>query len=473
MEATKALAQWAAEAEVLDSAVVRERARDAIYDVIGCIVAGAGDAGSARVRQAMAGWGDGPATVIGSRAKASAPWAALANGMAAHALDFDDNYGPAFTHATAVLIPALLPLAEEIDASGRQLMDAYIVGLEAQAGVGLGVNRAHYDMGWHGTSTVGCIGAAAACGRLLGLDARQMAYGISLGVSMASGPKVQFGTMAKPYHAGMAAQHAVMAASLAAQDFEARDVALEGKLGFRDLYAGDVAQGWDDVMPHLGNPLKLERYGLSPKLYPCCGSAHKVLDMVIALRNEHGFTADDVAGVETKIGFGNRRNLMYDDPQQEMEARFSLTYCVAVALLNGRMSLGDFTPDAVHRPEIRRLLPLTSIEAYPQDAETADPESRMPHDVTIRLKDGRVLSESRKWARGTIYDPFGPEDYDAKFADCCAGFLSDEDMAAAQAKLRDIEDLGSVRDLTAHLVFEAGSDRGERFATRFGKVAAQ
>jgi 2-methylcitrate dehydratase PrpD len=473
MGATKALARWAAEAEVLESALVRERARDAIYDVIGCIVAGAGDAGSAKVRQAMAGWGAGPATVIGSSAKAPAPWAAMANGMAAHALDFDDNYGPAFTHATAVLIPALLPLAEEIDASGRQLMEAYVVGLEAQAGVGLGVNRAHYDMGWHGTSTVGCIGAAAACARLLGLDAAGTASAISLGVSMASGPKVQFGTMAKPFHAGMAAKNAVVSACLAAQGFEARDVALEGKLGFLELYAGGAGAGWDDVMPALGAPLKLERYGLSPKLYPCCGSAHKVLDSVIALRAEHGFTAEDVAAVEAKVGFGNKRNLMYTDPQQEMEARFSLNYCVAVALLNGRLSLGDFTPDAVHRPAVRRLLPLTSMDAYPQDAETADPESRMPHDVTIRLKDGRSFSDSRKWARGTIYDPFTADDYDAKFADCCTGFLSDADQAAAREKLWNLHDLASVRDLTAHLAFEAGADHGERFATRFGTVAAQ
>ncbi|MEX2642497.1 MAG: MmgE/PrpD family protein [Acetobacterales bacterium] len=473
MQATKELARWAAEADVMGSDLVRARARDAIYDVIGCIVAGAGDEGSAKVRAAVRGWGEGPATIIGSTRKASAPWAALANGMAAHALDFDDNYVAAFTHASAVLIPALLPLAEEVDASGQKLMEAYIVGLEAQAGVGLGVNRAHYDMGWHGTSTVGCVGAAAACGRLLGLDAKAMTSAISLGVSMASGPKVQFGTMAKPYHAGMAAKNAVVAAGLAAQGLEARDVALEGKLGFFDLYAGDDAAGWDDVMPRLGKPLKAEQYGLSPKRHPCCGSAHKVLDIVIDLRERHGFTADEVAAVEAKVGFGNKRNLMYTEPRQEMEARFSLNYCVAVALLNGRLSLADFTPQAVHRPEVRRLLPLTTMDSFPQGSEGADPNTRKAHDVTIRLKDGRSISETRQWARGTIHDPFDDADYDAKFRDCCEGFLSDDDLAAAQRMLEDIENVASVRDLTKHLVFEAGADHGERFTERYGKIAAQ
>jgi 2-methylcitrate dehydratase PrpD len=468
MEVTKALAAWAAETPEITSEVAIQRARDAIYDVIGCMVAGAGDEGAARVRATIAPYGSGLATVFGSKTKAPTPWAALANGMAAHALDFDDNYLPGFTHATAVLIPALLPLAEEIDASGRQLMDAYIIGLEMQAAVGRGVNRAHYDMGWHATSTVGCIGTAAACGRLLGIDVEQMTNAISLGVSMASGSKVQFGTMAKPFHAGMCAKNAVLAAQLAANGLKARDVALEGPLGFRDLYSNTDSGSWDDIVPNLGKPPAIEEFGLSPKLYPCCGSAHKVLDVVLGLQKQHGFSADDVVRVETLVEFGNKRNLMYTDPSQEMEARFSMNYCVAVALVHGRLSLSDFTPRAVQRPEIRKLLPKVTMDAYEEGAQGPDPTVRFPHKATITLKNGQTLTGETVWARGTIHNPFDASDLPEKFQDCCQGFLTPADFDATRKIFENLAELDSVRRLTGHLVFEAGSDRGERFAKRKG-----
>jgi len=471
MQATRELARWSAETPRITSELALARARDGIYDIVACMVAGAGDAGSARVRATIAPYGTGSATVIGSRIGASAPWAALANGMAAHALDFDDNYIPAYTHATAVLMPALLAVAEEINASGADLVDAYIVGLEMHCAIGRGVNRAHYDKGWHGTSTVGCIGTAAGCGRLLGLDSEKMTQAISLAVSMASGPKVQFGTMAKPFHAGMGAKNAVLAAHLAANGVEARDVALEGELGFLELYGGDGAMGWDHILPTLGDPLAIEQFGLAPKLYPCCGSAHRVLDGVLALRKEHGFTAEDVRQVDTKVGFGNKRNLMYDDPQQEMEGRFSMNYCVAVALRYGRVSLSDFTPDALHRPEVRALLPRVTMEAYPAGAEGPDPVDRLPHEIVVTLKDGRKLTDTVTWARGTIQNPFDEADLAAKYRDCCEGFLSPDDFDAAQEALRNITALTSVRDLTRHLVFEAGADSGQRFALRYANAA--
>ena len=466
MTVTGTLARWAAEAPVIESTVALTRARQAVWDTVGCMVAGAGDEGAARVRATIAPWGTGPATVIGARRKAPAPWAALANGMAAHVLDYDDNYHPASTHASAVLVPALLALGEEIGASGAGLLDAYVVGSEVQAAVAQGVNRIHYDSGWHGTSTVGTIGAAAACARLLGLDAKAMGNAISLGVSMASGTKVQFGSMAKPYHAGMAAQNAVLAAGLAANGLTGRDDALEGRLGFRALYAGSRSPGWKAALPDLGNPLYLETYGLAPKLYPCCGSAHRTLDGLLELRRRHGFRAADVAAVETLVGFTNNRNLMYPLPRDEMEARFSMHYCVAVALLFGRLSLADFTPRAVGRPRVRRLLALTHMRGRPQKDENNDPAKRKPVLVTVRLKDGPVLKTRVQYARGTVFRPFDDGDLEDKFRDCVAGFLAPGDVSAVERVLSCLEKLKTVRGLTRHLLFEAGADRGERFADR-------
>lgn len=457
------LAQWAAEVPAQWSEVALARAEHAIEDVVACMVAGAGDQAAARVRCAIAPWGKGTSTVVGQRTGAPAPWAAMANGTAAHALDYDDIFRPGITHATAVLFPALLALAEEVDASGAALLDAYIVGLEMQAAVGRGVNRSHYDQGWHATSTVGCIGTAAACARLLGLDPVQLSHAISLSVSMASGPKVQFGTMAKPFHAGLGAQHAVMAATLAKADLQGRATALEGGLGFLSLYGGANPRGWDHVLADLGKRLAIEDAGIIFKRHPCCGSSHLVLDCVLDLKREHGFDADDVIQVDALIGSGNKRNLMYDEPQNEMQARFSLQYCVAVALLNGRLSLTDFTSKAVGRPVVRRLLKLTRVRAYDPVDEPVDPDSRVAHRVEITLRDGRQLHAERAYTRGSIHEPFDEDDRAQKFKDCCSSMLMAEDVDALRSLLARLRDLDSVRSIGARLRVEAATDAGERF----------
>jgi 2-methylcitrate dehydratase PrpD len=364
-----------------------------------------------------------------------------------------------------VLLPALLALAEETGASGADVLEAWLVGIEIQVAVGHGVNRLHYDNGWHSTSTVGTIGAAAACARLLGLSAAMTANAISLGVSMASGTKVQFGTMAKPFHAGMAAKNAVMAARLAEAGVAAAPEALDDKYGFRDLYVGPASAGWSGMLDDLGTPLAVEKYGLEPKCYPCCAGAHRALDGLLALQAEHRFTAADVAAVDTLVGWGNASSLLYPDPVQEMEARFSMQYCIAAALSGGKLQLADFVLSAIQRPEVRRLFPLISMATHPRsDAEA--PAARKPAEITVRLKDGRVLHSTIQHARGTMFRPFSAAALDEKFRDCTEGLMPSPDAAALRQQLPSIASLGSVRELMQRLRFAAGSDRGERFIQR-------
>jgi 2-methylcitrate dehydratase PrpD len=469
---TQALGEWAATAPRDRGTIALERARDAIEDTVAVMVAGAGDEGAHAVRRVVAGYGDGAASVIGNNGQgAAAPFAALANGTSAHALDYDDNFLPGLTHASAVLVPALLALADAHDLSGARLVDAYITGLDVHAVLGRGTGRAHYDLGWHNTATVGCIGTAAACARLLELDADAVTRAISLGVSMAAGAKVQFGSAAKPYHAGMAAKNAVLAATLAAQGMDARRDAIEGARGFSALYAGEPDAPWDALLAAVRATPAIESSGLAPKLYPCCGSAHRVLDGVIALREQYGFRAVEVARVDATVGYGNQRNLCYPDPRHEMEARFSLEYCVAIALLEGRLTLADFTHEAVQRPQVRALFPRVHMHATAPGAEGTDPSARLPHAVQITLNDGRVLETSVLWARGTIAQPFTRSDRDAKFRDCCEGFLAPRSLAEARAALAGIATLASVRELTGHLRFQAGSDHGQRFTRRYAGAA--
>jgi 2-methylcitrate dehydratase PrpD len=170
-----------------------------------------------------------------------------------------------------------------------------------------------------------------------------------------------------------------------------------------------------------------------PKRHPCCGSTHNAVDIVLDLRAQHGFAADQVAAVETLVGIANRRNLAYPEPADEMQARFSMQYCVALALRKDRLELSDFSEAAVAAKPVRALLSRIGMDSHSAEEERAAAGWPLPHRVTIRLADGRVLSGERAAAKGTIADPFDDADRRAKFADCCRGTLD----AAEAERLHD------------------------------------
>lgn len=323
-------------------------------------------------------------------------------------------------HATAVLAPAILATAEALRASGHAVLDAYIVGLEVQSRVGEGVNLAHYERGWHSTSTIGGFGAAAACARLRGLDAQGCGAALSLAFSLAAGSKLQFGTMAKPLHAGMAAMHGVMAAALAAAGVRGKAEVLEGEWGFADLFG---APGMPGYAPHpVGKPLAIEQYGLKAKIHPCCASVHTAVDALLALRAEHGFAAEDVARIDTLVNRVSYDNLRYADPRTELEARFSMQWCIALALVQGRLSLADFTPAALRRREIRAWLPRIAMGHTQAGGEHPSLDNgREPARTTVFLKDGRKLERYAQHAKGTLQAPLSAAELEAKFADCAPG----------------------------------------------------
>lgn len=426
------------------SPLALQRAKEAIVDTIGCILAGANDETSRAVMRAFAGdisESAGSALISGSRASASI--AALVNGTAAHCLDFDDNFHPARAHASAVLVPALLSIATADDEiSGRQFVHAYLAGLEAQAAVGFGVIPSHYNRGWHGTSTIGAIGAAAGVAVLLGLGRDQVAQAMSIATSSACGPKGQFGTPAKPLHAGLAARNAVEAALLAKAGVAGRLDVLERSQGFKDLFGGDAATGWDELS--FGHDHIIETRGLVTKQHPCCASTHRAIDAARELQDQHKFRAEEVRSINTKVGISAMDNLAYPDPRDEMQARFSMQYCLATALVHGRLSLGDFTPSAIFRPDIRQLMPRISMSSYTAAEEVGT--ERLPHQVDIHLNDGRHFNIERLNADGSIQKPLGVAQLQMKFADCLrwAGLTADGD---AWQRLMDVDNVTSFRSL--------------------------
>src|SRR5688572_14688403 len=355
-----------------------ESAQRQFIDVIAVILPGAVEPVTRRLFETVEPWGAGPSTAIGQGARLAAPWAALVNGTAAHALDFDDNFDPAKAHATAVLAPAILALAEQEDASGRDCLDAYIAGLQILGRVGQGVNPAHRNRGWHATATVGAIGAAAACARLLKLDAAKAGHAVSIATSMAGGFMSQFGTMTKPVHAGLAAKSGVLAAGLARAGVDAGLATLDGTHGMNRLMVGPDYERLRDTLTHvehgqnlrfetagIGQPLLILSSGFRVKRFPNCGSAHRAMDGILELKDRHGFTVDEVETLHVRAPVTHLNNLMYTNPATALEAKFSLEYGVAVALVTGNCTLADFSDAAVRREEVRALFP--RIRRHPVD----------------------------------------------------------------------------------------------------------
>jgi 2-methylcitrate dehydratase PrpD len=453
-----AFAEWLAETPDSWAPEAIAAARNAFIDVIGVSVPGVLDPSTRNVFAGVRDWGTGPATAFGMGAGLSAPWAALVNGTAAHALDFDDNFDPAKAHATAVLVPAILALAEQENASGAECIDAYITGLQIMGRAGQGVNPAHRNRGWHATATMGAIGAAAACARLLKLPTQQAAYALSLSTSMAAGFMSQFGTMAKPLHAGLAAKAGVMSASLARSGVTAGMDTFDSWNGMNRLMVGPDYEALRDAITapehgqtmrfeteHVGEPLLLLSSGLKVKRFPNCASAHRAMDGFSALQRAHALTPSNVAEINVRAPVSHLNNLMYTDPQSAPQAKFSLEYALAVLLLNGNATLDDFTDEAAMRPEIRALYP--RIHRHPVDKS----EGEFPTEVEAILTDGTRYQTAVKMPAGSLAAPFTPEQMWAKFDGCVTGILSPADAQSLRNALENLPNLPSIGLLTAPL----------------------
>jgi len=421
------IAQWVAGRASSWPVEAYSVAEDALIDTVACMVVGAKQPAILRLFGLVSEWGDGPATVVGTPRKLSSPWAALVNGAGAHALDYDDNFDPAKAHASAVLIPALLAVGEQEDLTIEALLDAYIVGLQTMGHVGQAVNPFHRNRGWHATATVGTIGAAAGCARLLQLSAEQTAHCVSMSTSRAGGFMSQFGTDTKPLHAGFAASGAAQSALMARAGMTAGTLTLDGPHSLRTLMVGQDVEdraremlGTDEhgqsasfVAGRIAKPLQILAHGLKVKRFPNCGSTHRALDGLLALREKHDLNPEEVASVHVSAPASHLRNLPYDEPHTPNEAKFSLEYNLAVGLAQGSVGLSDFTAEAIARPQIRALF--SKISKSPVDKL----ESAFPTEVTIRTLSGETLETSVAMPRGSRDAPLTRDQLFAKLEDCC------------------------------------------------------
>ncbi|WP_373490793.1 MmgE/PrpD family protein [Parasphingorhabdus sp.] len=435
-----------------------EAARLQFIDVLGVTVAGATEDVTRITQATVSNWGTGQSTIIGTPHRLAAPWAALVNGTAAHALDFDDNFDPAKAHASAVLVPAILALGEECRISGMDAIDAYIVGLQIMGRIGQGINPYHRNRGWHATATVGAIAAAAAGARLLQLNAAQTAHALSLATSMASGSMAQFGSMTKPLHAGLAAKSGVMAASLARAGISAGAQVFDGPYGIGRLMVGPDYEKLRDSLEHVehgqtmrfesemvGEPLLILSDGFRVKRFPNCGSAHRAMDGLLELLEKHELEPDEIEKVIVAAPASHLNNLPYTCPRSPLEAKFSLEFALSLIVLNRSCSLSDFSPDKVADLKMRSFY--SRIVRRPVD----QPEGTFPTEVQVQLRDSRSLETCVNVPHGSRTLPFTEDIYWQKFGLCLSYAGAGSAFERLRSSLTRLPQLPDIGELTSCL----------------------
>lgn len=447
--ATERLAEFVVGARFADCPEdARVQVRRAALDTIGVMLAGAGEPVAAITRTVARVEGGAPlCTVIGTTLRTSPTWAALCNGAAGHAHDFDDTNFALLGHPSVPLLATALACAEAETTDGAAVMLAYLIGFEVSAALGLALNPGHYTRGWHATATLGTIGCAAAAARLLGLGLAQTTHALGIAASLASGLKENFGSMTKPYHAGHAAQNAVMATSLARAGMTASASALDGSQGFAAAFSGEKLG--HDAFDELGREWQIVRSGIAVKPYPSCALTHAAIDALIALRAVHGITAAQVEDVEVGVNHVVPEVLRYPAPTNGLERKFSMPYCAAAALGRGRVGIDDFDDGPVRDASVAALVPRVRMVVDPGLGEGL--EQHAWSRVTVRLTDGRTLGGPPRGASGHPGMPLTDAQLRDKFLGCAAGVLARGDAEAVAEQITQLDRVPDIRALTARL----------------------
>lgn len=426
-----------------------------LIDTVAVMIPGAVTPVARKVLEQIRSWGPGHSTIVGSSEQLALPWAVLVNATAGHALDFDDNFDPAKAHVSTVLWPVILAVAEQEDLTPGDCLDAFIVALQIQGRIGQAINPHHRKRGWHATATTGALGAAAATARLLRLDATESAMALSLATSTAGGFMSQFGTMAKPLHAGHAAKGGVLAAHFARAGVTAGWHTLDGPTGMNTLMVGpdreelraaigepEHGQTMTFETDAIADPLLIVEHRFRVKRFPTCGSAHRSLDAMLALLAEHGFTAADVQRVDVHAPAMHLKNLMYDRPVAGLEGKFSVEYPLSCVVLTGECVLADFTDAAVNRASHQQFM--TRVHRHPIER----PETEVNTTIRVTLTDGRVVEHSVFMPLGSKAAPYPTSQYWDKFEQCTRDVMGKDDQQRLRAKLEDFQNLPLASEMT-------------------------
>jgi 2-methylcitrate dehydratase PrpD len=427
-----------------------------VLDGVGLALAGAAsDCGhiAQRYLEGLGVSGSSGCTVIGSKLRVPARFAAFANGLAIHADDYDDTqlavakdrvYG-LLTHPTAPALPPSLAIAERDKRSGAELMLAYQLGVEVECKVAEAIMPRHYQHGFHSTATCGSIGAAAAAAKLLGLDREATRRALSIGATQAGGLRENFGTMTKPFHAGRAAENGVTAAEIAALGFTASPNGLEADRGFFRAAGG----GYDAaaIDGKLADPWTFHFPGVSIKPHPSGSLTHPGMAVMMRLILDNDIKPEQVKRVAVGTNHNMPNALIHHRPRNELQAKFSMEFCMAILLIERRGGLEQFTDEVVNRRDVQAMIQKVDFGVHPE-AEAAGFD-KMTTIIEIELQGGRLIKGQADFGKGSPANPMTDEELSEKFRQCAEwGKLPRKRIATVLDMLWDIETLKDVNELT-------------------------
>jgi 2-methylcitrate dehydratase PrpD len=392
-------------------------------------------------------------TVIGTALKMPPRFAAFANGIAIHADDYDDTqlavakdrvYG-LLTHPTAPALPPVLALGELGNRSGRDVLTAYQIGVEVETKISEAINPRHYDHGFHSTATVGTIGAAAGAARMLGLNAEQTRRALGIGASQAAGLRENFGTMTKPFHPGRSCESGIVAAEFAKLGWTATPVVLEANRGFFKAAGG----GYDPHAIHgkLGKPWTFAFPGVSIKPHPSGSLTHPGMGLMLDLIRAHDIKPREVVKVRVGTNRHMPNALIHHRPTNELQAKFSMEFCMAILLLERKAGLAEFTDKVVNRPDVRKMIQKVEFGVHPE-AEAAGYE-KMTTIIDIELTGGRTISGRADFGKGSPANPMSDAELADKFRECAAwGKLPRANAEKVVDLVFGLDQVKSIRELT-------------------------
>lgn len=400
--------------------------------------------------------GAGVSTVIGTPLKVAPRFAAFANGVAIHADDYDDTqlavasdrvYG-LLTHPTAPALPAALAVGEMTAADGKSVMLAYHLGVEVECKIAEAINPRHYQGGFHSTATCGTFAAAAAASKLMGLDSATAARALSIAGSQSAGLRENFGTMTKPLHAGRALESGVVAAQLAQSGWTAAETILEAPRGFFNAAGG----GYDkaSIEGKLGNPWTFVTPGISIKPHPSGSLTHPGMTEMLRLVRTHDIRPENVVRVRVGTNSNMPNALIHHRPKTELQAKFSMEFCMAILLLERKAGLKEFSDETVQRPDVQAMIEKIEF-LVDEEAERAG-FHKMTTLIDIELKDGRRISGRADFGKGSPANPMSYDEVAEKFYGC-ADFAGFPQLRAKEivGLVRDLESLPAISRLTGLL----------------------
>ena len=423
-------------------------ARTGIADCFGVLVAGARDPAIALIDRELGGGGGAPfASLIPSGARRSAEAAALVNGVAAHVLDYDDVGLDG--HPSAVLVPAILAQGEASGSSGAEMLTAYVAGYEVWAEIAAREPTPLHRKGWHPTSVRGAVAAAAACAKLRGLDGKGAATAMAVAASMAGGVVANFGTMTKSFQVGRAAQAGVIAARLAQAGLTASLDALEHPLGLLAALSPEGKAERERPFVAAEKEWHIVGQGLHIKRHPICYATHRSIDAALALVERYDLAPAQVAQIRVSTGSTQLAMLRNSKPHTGLEAKFSMQFAMAAALVARKVGLSELTDEFARRSDVQALFARVSFATI----EDVDSSAFAPADsVEITTCDGATLDSGPvKYAKGSHQRPLSRDELWAKFTDC----LGAQFVAAAKSrtfeKLMMLDRLNGAGDLALNV----------------------